>query len=351
MKQRKSTSRTKVKMVKEGIRNRKKPTGDGVACNTGNFDQVATTGSTLLDLAISGNRVRGGGIPGGILVEVFGPSSSGKTALLAETAASVQANGGEVRFLDTEARLDRQYSEIYGLYLEKENYKRPDLVSEFIDEILTWEPKQNKHLNLIAADSLAALSTELEMSDKGDVYGMKRAKEFSEGMRKTCRLIAKNNWIVMCSNQERGGPDGTTTPGGKGIPYYASLRIRVSPAYRGGKIRPSRTIRGKALTKVIGIKSECEIKKSSLDDPFRKVPIYIIFDYGIDDVRGNLIWLKEHRGKKSKYLAVDEEFSVIDKAIAHIEANGLEEDLKEMVIDLWEEIEEAFKQTRKKKSR
>ena len=52
----------------------------------GNFETVISTGSTLLDLAISGKRVHGGGLPSGILVEVFGPSGSGKTVLLSEIA-------------------------------------------------------------------------------------------------------------------------------------------------------------------------------------------------------------------------------------------------------------------------
>ena len=45
-----------------------------------------STGSTLADLAISGGRIRGGGLPSGILVEIFGPSGSGKTVLLSEIA-------------------------------------------------------------------------------------------------------------------------------------------------------------------------------------------------------------------------------------------------------------------------
>jgi len=53
----------------------KKPEYDG------DFGQCISTGSTLLDLAISGGRIRGGGLPGGILVEVFGPSGVGKTVL------------------------------------------------------------------------------------------------------------------------------------------------------------------------------------------------------------------------------------------------------------------------------
>ena len=35
----------------------------------GNTETMISTGSTLLDLAITGGRVRGGGLPGGILVE------------------------------------------------------------------------------------------------------------------------------------------------------------------------------------------------------------------------------------------------------------------------------------------
>ena len=32
---------------------------------------IVSTGSTQLDLAIYGGRVRGGGIPGGIIIEIF----------------------------------------------------------------------------------------------------------------------------------------------------------------------------------------------------------------------------------------------------------------------------------------
>ena len=40
----------------------------------GDTGKMISTGSTLLDLAISGGRVRGGKIPAGILVEIFGPA-------------------------------------------------------------------------------------------------------------------------------------------------------------------------------------------------------------------------------------------------------------------------------------
>ena len=188
--------------------------------------KVISTGSTLLDLAISGGRIRGGGVPGGIIMEVFGPSGSGKTAILSELCASSQANGGEVCFLDPEARLDRQYCNIYGLSLPDKAYYRPDTVTEMFTFIEEWSPSSSDTINVIAADSLAALSTETEMEDR-DKMGMRRAKEFSEGLRKTCRLIANKEWLIACSNQVREGVMGEVTPGGKGIPFYSSLRIRV----------------------------------------------------------------------------------------------------------------------------
>ena len=190
----------------------------------------------------------------------------------------------------------------------------------------------------------------MELEDE-DKYGMRRAKEFSEGLRKTCRLISNNNWVVVCSNQIREGPSGETTPGGRAIPYYSSLRIRVGPPASGGKIVKIISLaNGKKHEKTIGIRSNCIIKKSSLDDPFRSCTISILFGYGIDDIRENLQYLKEGLGL-SKYKAVDQEFAFMEKAITYIEENNLQSQLKQEVIALWEEIESKFVVIRKQKTR
>ncbi len=160
-------------------------------------------------------------------------------------------------------------------------------------------------------------------------------------------MIANNNWIVLCTNQERESPTGVTTPGGKGIPYYSSLRIRISQGYPASKIKRSRKIGTKNVDKVIGIQSLCEIKKSSIDEPFRKAPVYILFGLGIDDVRGNLQWYKDMTGATSYYGGK----KLIEKAIEYVEEGDYEEDLREKVIDLWSEVEDKFRITRKKKRR
>jgi len=313
------------------------------------FAKTISTGSTLLDLAISGGRTRYGGIPAGIIVEIFGPSSSGKSSIISEICAYAQSRNGEARILDPEARLDQEYSKIYGVSISKENYFRPDTITDMFELLYNWKPTK-EGICVFAGDSLAALSTKMEMED-GDAYGMRRAKEFSEGLRKAARLIANNQWICVFTNQERDSPTGNpVTPGGKAIPYYSSVRIRVSKPVTNWKITKTATINGKKVEKVIGIKSKCQIKKSSVDDPYREVPISIVFGVGIDDVRSNLEYLKEYSGW-TKYVFNDKEIGTIDKAIEYVEENNLEENVKEQVIDLWNHIQDSMKINRKIKER
>jgi RecA/RadA recombinase len=182
---------------------------------------VISTGSTLLDLAISGSRIRGGGLPGGIIVEIFGPPSAGKTALLVEICSSAQAGGGEVLIADPEARLDKEYASLFGLKIPKEIYRRPNTVTELSDLIWNWAPKKKKVINVLAADSLAAISTNLEMGE-GDKRGQQKPKELSQLCRKVGRKIALAHQLLIFTNQERQGEFGRTTPGGFAVPFHAS---------------------------------------------------------------------------------------------------------------------------------
>jgi len=314
------------------------------------WKHVLSTGCTLLDLAISGKRTKWGGIPTGVLVEASGSSGSGKSCLLTEVAARVQRKGGGVFFCDPEARLDKEYAEITGLDIKKiGNYEQPDTVTELFEFYEKWETDPD-FPNVFCSDSLAALSTKMEMED-GDKMGMRRAKEFSEALRKACRTFAKKNVLMLCSNQIRdGGANGTKTiPGGNAVPFYSSVRLQIAPSYPNGKIKREKTFNGVKKEKVVGISSTITVTKNSLDDPFRKAPLFIIFGYGIDDIRGNLMWLKESTGSKKFVLPDGKEFAAIDKAIEYVEEANLEKQLKNAVRELWLEIEQSFSQKRKKK--
>ena len=318
----------------------------------GNFGTVISTGSTLLDLAISGGRIRGGGLPGGILVEIFGPSGSGKTVLLSEIAGTVQRQGGEIMFHDPEARLNTVFAKLFGLILEEKDHHKPDRVTEVFKAVRAWQPENNR-VNGIFADSLAALSTQLEMEEEdGDKMGMRRAKEFSEELRKTCRVLAQKNYLMVCSNQIRQNMDAGQygqkfqAPGGKAMEFYASLRLRTSIEK---KHKLEKTFAGKKVERVIGVRAMVEVAKSSIWKPFHTAPLTILFDYGIDDVRENLQFVKDFSKYNVYTLGGETLHKERDEAIKIVEEDGLEHQLREEVIDLWTEIESKFDSNRKPK--
>lgn len=310
-----------------------------------------STGSTLLDLAISGNVSKCGGVPGGILVEVFGVPSSGKTVLLCEIAGSVQRQGGQVSFADPEARINKQFIRLFDFQIDDALYSTPSTVPEIFKPIREWQPKPEGKIHGVFADSLAALSTNMELQDK-DQYGMRRAKEFSEELRKTCRAIKDKNILMVCSNQVRENVDAGSfgqkyrSPGGLGIGFYASLRLRCSTPT---KIKAERKVAGKELSRIIGVETEIEVYKSSIDKPYRSAPLYILYDYGIDDIRANLIFVKRHTDNKVYTVGGEVMSNSLDKAIRIVEESKLEDALRQEVVALWKDIESKFDSGRKPK--
>lgn len=319
----------------------------------GNTETMVSTGSTLLDLAISGKRKRGGGIPGGILLEAFGPNGSGKTVLLCEIGGAIQRQGGSILFNDPEARLNSTFASIFDLDMKRVTVEEPDTVGDMITGIQKWEPADTGVVNGCLTDSLAALSTNMEMEDQ-DKMGMRRAKEFSEGLRKICRIIKQKNYIIACSNQIRENADATgygekfTVPGGKAVGFYSSVRLRFHTPQ---KIKKKKTFGGKEVEKVVAIKVKVEVYKNSCDEPYRSADMYIDFQYGIDDVRANLQFVKDYTTNKT-YTCNGESVGVgLEQAVEKVEKEGLEQELREQVIDLWEHIQNSFEISRKKKVR
>lgn len=340
------------------------------------WSRTARTGSTLLDLAISGLKCRGGGLPGGIIVEISGPPGSGKTTIMAELIGSVQRLGGEARIKDPEQRLDEEYCRLMGVRYDSSIYSMPDTVTDVIEGLVgplvtkdkktkrdhdkAWRPDP-ANLNAEGVDSLAALSTRMEI-EQGDKMGQRRAKELSEGMRLIARHIGHHNILLVFTNQLRDNVDAgpfapkKITPGGNAIPFYASVRIQLVVV---GKIKKGDRIVGKDV--------EAFVSKNSCDIEYRTAPLRLVFGYGIDDVGANLMWLKSNGamdrhptepGKKAiGYVVGDEYFppntpgGALEAAIKFVEDNDLEEAVRELVIDLWTRAEAEARPPRKPKAR
>ena len=310
-----------------------------------------STGSTLLDLDISGDTFYEGGLPGGIFVEIFGPSGAGKTVVLCQIAGNLFKQGGKILFRDPEARLNAQFAKMFCMDVEEIIYDTPDTITEVFEPIRKWKPEPTDIMHGVFIDSMAALSTDMEM-DGTDKMGMRRAKEFSESMRKVCRVITQKKFLVVGSNQVRqnldAGPYGEKdiSPGGRALAFYASVRLKCSSPK---KIKLKKTFHGNDLERVIGVQTEVLVAKNSVNRPYRSTPISIVFDYGIDDVRDNLVYLKKMMGASTYILGGEKIGKSLDSAITYVEENNLEPALKTEVIELWREVESQFESKRKEK--
>jgi hypothetical protein len=259
-------------------------------------------------------------------------------------------------FRDPEARLNNQFAALFGFKVENADYSQPDTVPELFAPVRAWRPEINGSVNGIFADSLAALSTKMEM-EGDDKYGMRRAKEFSEESRKTCRILKQRGFLMVCSNQVRQNIDAGqfgekySTPGGMSIGYYASLRLRChSPTKTSRKIE----IAGKEHKRVVGVHTTVEVYKSSIWEPHHTAQVHILYDYGIDDVRANLEFVKSIAGPSGAYYSIDGNErlgSGLENSIKTVESAGLELQLKRRVVQLWHELEEKFKVSRVAKRR
>lgn len=258
-----------------------------------------STGCVQLDY-IFANR-KDGGVPEGRIVEIFGEPSTGKSHIAFQIARTVQGMGGLVVYVDTENATPVEKLADMGLDVGKRFVYCDTHCTEEVFAIMEstiQKAKQIVHKDvpiLVVWDSVAATSPKAELEGNYDdnTIGL-QARVISKGMRKITGVIGQNNITLLCLNQVRmkigvmfGDP--TTTPGGKAIPFHASLRLGLT----GG------TYVKDAQGNVIGINVIATVKKNKLAPPFRKARFKILFGEGIEEGEELYMRLAEHLKKNT----------------------------------------------------
>src|SRR5437899_3977044 len=258
---------------------------------------VIPTGALALDLALGV-----GGVPRGRVVEIFGPESSGKTTLMLHVIANAQKAGGLAAFIDAEHALDPGYAKRLGVNLEDLLVSQPDSGEEALTICETLA--RSNALDVIVIDSVAALVPRAELEGEMGMATMgMQARLMSQALRKLTAILAKAKTTCVFTNQMReklgvmfGNPE--TTPGGKALKFYASVRI---------DIRRKETLKD-AAGNAIGNHVKVKIVKNKVAPPFAEAEFDIIYNHGIN--------------KEGSILDVGIESGAVDKKGAWLQFDG-----------------------------
>lgn len=290
-----------------------------------------STGSTILDAIISNNPGVDGGIPVGRLTEIYGQEATGKSLLAYMILKDCQRKGGVPILIDTENSANITFLKMLGLNPEdgKLIYIQVDTTEEvfsIMEKVITKVREASKdRLVAIVWDSVAGTSTKAELEGEyGDATIAMQARLISQGLRKIMKFMGKQRIAAVFLNQVRmkigsnamfGDP--MAPPGGKAIPFWASVRIRLST---NGKL--------KAGKDVIGVGIKCKLDKNRMGPPFRECALSMYFDKGIIDEES---WLEVLQSAEIVHKTSAQKSSVIDKETGEILLEFKNKDFVEVI--------------------
>ncbi|MBI1998723.1 MAG: recombinase RecA [Parcubacteria group bacterium] len=242
-----------------------------------------STGSIGLDAALGI-----GGLPRGRIIEIFGPESSGKTTLALHAVAEAQKNGGICAFVDAEHALDPLYAGKLGVQTGELLVSQPDTGEQALE--ITESLVRSGKIDIVVVDSVAALTPKDEIEGEMGAYHVgKQARLMSQALRKLTAIVSKSKTIVIFINQIRmqigvmfGNPE--TTPGGKALKFYTSVRIDIR-----------RIAQIKKGDEVIGSRVRAKVVKNKVAAPFRLAEFDLMYNEGISK-EGELLAIGEKTG-------------------------------------------------------
>lgn len=288
-------------------------TGGDVLDKIDSVRYFVDTGSLALNYICSGKFI-GGGIPGGKLTEIYGPSSSSKSLIGTNILFGCQRMDGIPVLIDCENSANKEFiTKASHCNLKRVARYTPESLEEVFSKMYKTidfiREKKGKDVPIVIVyDSIGVSpsSRELKEVDLPENYTQtefkkivggheqpgERAKICSREFRKLNTIMEKNNATVVILNQTRdkiGGfaPMGiqpkVTAGGGNALPFYASCRLETKT-----QVKIERKITA-TKKKILGINVKMKNVKNKTHRPFIESDnVQLLFDRGVNPLSGLL---------------------------------------------------------------
>jgi protein RecA len=240
-----------------------------------------------LNHILSGRYDRG--LPSGRIIEIYGPSASGKTLLATQAMIAAQKAGGIAIFIDWERAFNAKFAEELGLdttfpkfiYKRSKTWEEGNTAAMKVAETV----RKGKHIAedapiVVVFDSVAAAVPKSMAEKEIDEYTMNDttalARVSSTTLKSVNQHVGEFEVTAIYLNQIRTKPgvvygDPTTTPGGVAMEFYASVRIALGAKKIMGKDAAGDK---EFLGRLIGM----ETKKNKVSRPFQSTDLRLVYD-------------------------------------------------------------------------
>lgn len=263
------------------------------------------SGSIILDYLLGGKPNKFGvapcpGWPRGVISNVYGHESSGKTTIALVAAAQVCKSGGTVVYIDWEHALDLVYAESLGVPVRDKSRFTLYQPNTLEDGLKIIHVMASYGTDLIVLDSVGSAvpkrvfeqSVE-EQGDAGRVGAL--AQMWSIFLPKLANIVHKTGTHIMGISQMRAkintGPaagaagEGLAPQGGNAWKFYTHVRMKLQKVFS-EKGNVYNAVMHKKEEQVLAIEVEAKMDKSKISASMQhKAKFWITFGAGVDDLR------------------------------------------------------------------